>query len=201
MNIRKQRTHQCGLSNVDFRTKGDSAAQDRFNPTMKFADVGTMGKHAFKQTGSLTISNPKEDTTMQFYNAQGKKPKAPVLMANKTTTQLEPDKWTPDVFTGDNPRTTAKLAAEANKRDAAINPNKRRGLSENVMQGPAQRLEEAIRKRQEEAANEPLTLAKTVEKKHVMDIRRALRRKYASRANLHRIFNQWDRGSKGGISV
>ena len=48
MNVRKQRTHQCGLSNIDFRTKGDGAAQDRFNPTMKFADVGTMGKAAFK---------------------------------------------------------------------------------------------------------------------------------------------------------
>ena len=34
-----------------------------------------------------------------------------------------------------------------------------------------------------------------------MDIRRALRRKYASRTNLHRIFSQWDRESKGGISV
>ena len=34
-----------------------------------------------------------------------------------------------------------------------------------------------------------------------MDIRRALRRKYASRTNLHRIFNQWDRGNKSGISV
>ena len=28
-----------------------------------------------------------------------------------------------------------------------------------------------------------------------------MRRKYASRTNLHRIFSQWDRGSKGGISV
>ena len=34
-----------------------------------------------------------------------------------------------------------------------------------------------------------------------MDVRRALRRKYASRTNLHRIFNQWDRGNKGGISI
>lgn len=33
-----------------------------------------------------------------------------------------------------------------------------------------------------------------------MDIRRALRRKYASRTNLHRIFNQWDKDNKGGIS-
>ena len=27
-----------------------------------------------------------------------------------------------------------------------------------------------------------------------------LRRKYASRTNLHRIFSQWDKGDKGGIS-
>lgn len=35
----------------------------------------------------------------------------------------------------------------------------------------------------------------------VRDIRRALRRKYASRSNLPRIFAQWDIGNKGGISV
>ena len=138
---------------------------------------------------------------MNFYNAQGKKPKAPVLVANKKTQQLEEDKWTDKIFTGDNPRTTAKLAAEAGKRDAVANPLKRRGLSQSIGNGPAQRLEEAIRKRQEEAANEPLTLEKTVDKKAVMDIKRALRRKYASRTNLHRIFAQWDRGNKSGISV
>lgn len=149
----------------------------------------------------MKISDPKEETALQFYNAQGKKPKAPVLVANKKTTQLQEEKWTDKVFTGDNSRTTAKLAAEVNKRDIAANPNKRRGMSESVGVGPAQQIEEAIRKRQEEAANESLTLAKTVDKKHVMDIRRALRRKYASRSNLHRIFNQWDRGNKSGISI
>ena len=49
MNVRKQRTHQCGLTNVDFRTKGDFASADRFNPSLKYADVGTMGKSTFKQ--------------------------------------------------------------------------------------------------------------------------------------------------------
>lgn len=49
MNVRKQRTHQCGLTNVDFRTKGDFQSADRFNPSLKFADVGTMGKSTFKQ--------------------------------------------------------------------------------------------------------------------------------------------------------
>jgi hypothetical protein len=48
MNVRKQRTHQCGLTNVDFRTKGDYTSVDRFNPTLKYADVGTMNKSLFK---------------------------------------------------------------------------------------------------------------------------------------------------------
>ena len=96
----------------------------------------------------MSVADPKEETATQFYNAQGKKPKAPVLVANKKTQQLEEPKWTDKIFTGDNPTTTAKLATEANKRDVIANPNKRRGLSENVGNGPAQRLEEAIRRRQ-----------------------------------------------------
>ena len=35
----------------------------------------------------------------------------------------------------------------------------------------------------------------------VKDIRRALRRKYACRSNLGRIFAQWDKGSKGNLSI
>lgn len=35
----------------------------------------------------------------------------------------------------------------------------------------------------------------------VKDIRRALRRKYASRSNLDRIFEQWDRKSTGAVSA
>lgn len=200
MNVRKQRTHHCGLSNVDFRTKGDSAAQEKFNPSLKFADTGTMGRHAFKQT-SGALNDPKEDTALQFYNAQGKKAKAPVLVANKKTQQLEEPKWTDKIFTGDNARTTAKLVDEASRRDVAVNPNKRRGMSEMNVKSLSQQQEEAIRKRLEDAANEPLTLEKTVDTKQVMDIRRALRRKYASRTNLHRIFNQWDKEGKSGINV
>ena len=97
-----------------------------------------MSKHGFKQTG-MSMQDPKEETAVQFYNAQGKKPKAPVLVANKKTQQLEEPKWTDKIFTGDNPNTTAKMAHEASKRDMAANPIKRRG--DGVTNGPAQRLE------------------------------------------------------------
>lgn len=80
----------------------------------------------------LKINDPKDETAVEFYNAQGKKPKAPVLVANRKTQQLEEPKWTDKIFTGDNPKTTAKLAHDADKRDLAANPHKRRGLSESV---------------------------------------------------------------------
>jgi len=50
MKVRKDRTHGCGLSNLDFRTKGDVDAVDRYQPDLKFADMGTMGKTSFKYT-------------------------------------------------------------------------------------------------------------------------------------------------------
>ena len=72
MKVRQQRTHQCGLTNVDFRTKGDEAAQDRYNPSLKFADVGTMNKAGFKmlnQPQVVPVVDPKDDTALKFYNA------------------------------------------------------------------------------------------------------------------------------------
>lgn len=45
------------------------------------------------------------------------------------------------------------------------------------------------------------TLEEAVDLNQVRDIRRALRRKYASRSNLDRIFNQWDSENKGTISA
>jgi len=44
MNIRKERTHQCGLTNMDYRTKGDMESLERFHGSLKFSDFGTMGR-------------------------------------------------------------------------------------------------------------------------------------------------------------
>lgn len=49
------------MTNVDYRTKGDQGAVDRYNPSLKFADTGTMNKHGFKQMG-LKVNDPKDET-------------------------------------------------------------------------------------------------------------------------------------------
>ena len=216
MSLRKQRVIQSGLTNVDFKTKGDTQAVEKYNPNMKYADHGSMNKSGFKpmaatmandsaETMKLNsgwsvakLPDPKVDTAIQFYNAQGKKPKAPVLIANKKLQELEASQWTDKIFTGDNSKTTATLSAEADKRDLAANPKKRRIVAESVTKAIEERLAKTSAMSKD---NQPETLDKVVDQKHVMDIRRALRRKYASRTNLHRIFSQWDRENKGGISV
>ena len=215
MNLRKQRVIQSGLTNVDFKTKGDTQAVEKYQPNMKYADVGTMSKGGFKAMAGTFTTDPKEkmklnsgwetaqlpdpkvETAVQFYNAQGKKPKAPVLVANKKLQELEATQWTDKIFTGDNPKTTATLSAEAGKRDLAANPKKRRVVAESVTKA----IEDRLARTSAQSREAVMTLDKVVDEKHVMDIRRALRRKYASRTNLHRIFGQWDRDNKGGISA
>jgi hypothetical protein len=46
------------LTNLDFRTKGEVESVDKFHPTLKFADFGTMGRSQYKK---LTSVDDKKD--------------------------------------------------------------------------------------------------------------------------------------------
>lgn len=56
MIARKQRTHSCGLSNIDYRTRGDSDNADRVTPTLKYTDFGTMNRIGFKHPLSKDVT-------------------------------------------------------------------------------------------------------------------------------------------------
>ena len=178
MSLRKQRVIQSGLTNVDFKTKGDASNVEKYNPNMKYADHGSMNKSGFKpmaatmandatETMKLNsgwtvakLPDPKVDTAIQFYNAQGKKPKAPVLVANKKLQELEASQWTDKIFTGDNSKTTATLSAEAGKRDLAAHPKKRRVVAESVTKAIEERLAKASAMSKD---NQPDSLDKVVD--------------------------------------
>ena len=114
MNIRRERLHQCGLTNLDYRTKGDIDNIDRYHPSLKYADFGTMGKSQYKRLHSMadpkeqlkvtsgwkTMSNitttpqalynpAKYDTTQDFYQSKGKKFKQPAQIGKRKETELE----------------------------------------------------------------------------------------------------------------
>lgn len=106
---------------------------DYYNPNLKFTDVGTMTKSMMKMTSTsqdngdtvrtnggwqlMKKPDPKTESSIQFYNGQGKKPKHPVLIANQRTQQLQKEIWTDKIFTGDNVDVTADLTRAAIMRD------------------------------------------------------------------------------------
>ena len=77
------------MTNVDFKTKGDIQSVDRFNPSLKYTDMGTMTKTNFKYTlphdadhkekwktqggwMSMKKANPITDDAHAFYQNQKK---------------------------------------------------------------------------------------------------------------------------------
>lgn len=52
MKIRRERAHDCGMTNLDFRTKGQLDKVDHFEPSLKFSDFGTMSKSVYKRMPS-----------------------------------------------------------------------------------------------------------------------------------------------------
>lgn len=130
MKIRRERTHQSGLTNLDFRTKGQLDNVDHFEPSLKFTDFGTMSKTQYKRMPSAatfkeqvaisggwlnskfqneTHKSTRYETANQFYTSKGKKFRAPIKMGMVREAQLEDVKWNDKVFTGDTAKNTATL--------------------------------------------------------------------------------------------
>lgn len=145
MNIRRDRTHQCGLTNLDFRTKGDFESLDRYQPSLKMTNFGTMGKSQYKRmvytesvqeqamiTGGFKKQkklDPKTETTADFYKGREKAQKNSVKIGKTKDNELEDEHWTDKVFTGDNPKLTAFLSMQARERGNLLieeNKNKRK---------------------------------------------------------------------------
>ena len=99
MKIRRERTHQSGLTNIDFRWKGELNKVDHFQPTLKFADFGTMKRWQYKRVPSAqtfeeqvaqsggwahsrhrvgdVFKNARYETANSFYVGNAKKVKGP----------------------------------------------------------------------------------------------------------------------------
>jgi len=211
MNIRKERTHQCGLTNLDFRTKGDTENMERYQANLKFTDMGTMGKTQFKRMGpdaneiehlrmtsgraTMPKPNPRTETGLEFYKTKNKRLKQPVQIGKKKEQELEEEKWTDKIFTGDNPKLTAFLSGEARDRDSYYNTDvkKRRTLSQEQDGHGGRKKADIHADVDQETQLVPLKNKDTLEGKidlnKVRDIRRALRRRYATRTNFQKIFS------------
>lgn len=125
------------------------------------------------------------------------------MVAKQRINHLQKDEWTDKVFTGDNCDATAHFSQLAGERDLAKGQSKKGRAAQMVpvktslrdRLAPMRESQSAVRTSKIEAN----TLEGKIDLKAIKDMRRALRRKYASRSNVHKIFNQWDRKKQGAL--
>jgi hypothetical protein len=121
MNIRKERTHRCGHSNIDFRSKKDTDSLQTYQPWKCKKEFGTMGytdfklsfndhKKALENTQQINcqrnilseVPDPKYHKTAQYYS-QNKIPiKSKTIYTNERVAQLDESFKGKDMYTGDS---------------------------------------------------------------------------------------------------
>ena len=198
--------HQSGLTNLDYKAKGEHSKVDYYNPSLKFTDFGTMSKTMYKRVPSASTfkeqvaisggwlnskyknefyKNQRFETAAEKYKEMGKKPKVPVLIANKGC-ELEADKWNEKVFTGDNSKNAAALTFYARQREM----DKTKGRQKTIDPQVGDRLFHTSYKTAAFGRQRPDdTLEGKIDLKHINDIRRVLRIRYASRTNIDKLFS------------
>ncbi len=120
MQIRRERTHNCGLSNVDFRRLNDKPKIRQFSEDTRETKVGTMGRtglaYEFEHCGfgrpdTLLVNggfkipeppNPRAATASEYYRQHGKPLRKPASVQRRRTKQLEDGIWNEKKFTGED---------------------------------------------------------------------------------------------------
>ena len=121
MNIRKQRNHQSGHSNIDFRSKKDENSLKLFQPWKVMEAPGTMGYSGYKpntidvknilevskkintqRVVSTEIPDPKYHKTAEFYYKNRIPIKTKTIYTNERIAQLDESFKGKEVFTGDS---------------------------------------------------------------------------------------------------
>ena len=221
MKIRRERTHQSGLTNIDFRTKGELNKADHYNPSLKYADFGTMKRSQYKRNPSAgtfkeqvaqsagwlhskyrvgdVFKNARYETASNFYMANSKKTKVPERMANTREAQLENTRWSDKLFTGDSVKAVGIKAHAARQRDFEMfDKDGKLGRKRTVDQIIGSRLFPKLTD-----ANKPFegSLHNKIDLLRIQDARKAFRHKYADRNTIHKIFERYDSGAKGFLDA
>jgi hypothetical protein len=145
--------------------------------------------------------NQRFETAAEKYKEIGKKQKVPVLIASKRVTELEDTKWNDKVFTGESNKNAAELTFYARQREMQKN-DKLPGRKKTIDPTVGERLfRTSIKNAARELLKPQNNLEGVVDLKHVNDIRRVLRLRYASRTNIDKIFSTYDADGKGFVDA
>ena len=224
MSLKRQRIHQCGFSNIDFRSKGELENLKLFEPWKIPKDFGTMGKSNYhlpysesKKIFSVSKNlnkfkslvqdspDPKFYKTAMYYKKSRIKPNILRDFYNERIAQLDEIDIGKEKYTGDS-MMIADIYRYRTQRKNKINEpitdllNKQKYL--NIFKKPKEfqnksaKLETQLVKLEVKE-----TIDDKIDLKKIQEIRFALRRRYANKSDIRKIFKEWDLNCMGEITL
>ena len=224
MSLKRQRSHMCGFSNIDFRSKGEFENVKLYEPWKIPKDFGTMGKSNYhlsytnaKKIFSVSKNlnkfknivqdspDPKFYKTAMYYKKNRITPNTIQDFYNERIAQLDEIDIGKEKYIGDS-MMISDIYRYRNQRKNQINSpirnliNKQKDLNRfkkpKELQNKSAKLETQLVKLD---VNETLDDKINLEK--IQEIRFALRRRYANRTNIRKIFKEWDINCMGEITL
>ena len=224
MSLKRQRSHMCGFSNIDFRSKGEFENVKLYEPWKIPKDFGTMGKSNYhlsytnaKKIFSVSKNlnkfknivqdspDPKFYKTAMYYKKNRITPNTIQDFYNERIAQLDEIDIGKEKYIGDS-MMISDIYRYRNQRKNQINSpirnliNKQKDLNRfkkpKELQNKSAKLETQLVKLD---VNETLDDKINLEK--IQEIRFALRRRYANRTDIRKIFKEWDINCMGEITL
>ena len=224
MSLKRQRTHMCGFSNIDYRSKGDFESLKLYEPWQIPKDFGTMGKSYYhisysneKKIFSVSKNinklrnivqgtpDPKFYETAKYYQKNKIIPKTQQEFYTERVAQLDEMDLGKERYIGDSMMIADTYRYRKKKKNRAENPmkdllNKQKSLSR--FKKPKD-LENKMAKLETQLVKIDIneTLDNKIDLQKIQDIRFALRRRYANRSDFRKIFKEWDLDCMGEITL
>ena len=224
MSLKRPRIHQCGFTNLDFRTKGDFESLKLYEPWQIPKEFGTMGKSFYypsysdaKKIFSVSKSlnklksivhgspDPKAYPGCLYYKKNNIKPNIIQEFRAERVAELDESEIGKDKYIGDS-----MMIADINKyrQKRKIKKSDLKD-SKSGKQDFVLRMEKAKELKNKEAPQETQlvkikakeTLDNKIDLKKIQEIRLALRRRYANRTDFRKIFKEWDLNAMGEITL
>ena len=214
----------CGFSNIDFRSKGDFESLKLYEPWKIPKEFGTMGKSNYhisysdaKKIFSVSKNlnkfrsivhdspDPKFYKTAMYYKKNKIKPNVVQDFYNERAAQLDEIDIGKDKYIGDSMMIADIYRYRTQKKDRISHPiknilNRQKFLNKykkpKELQNKSAKLETQLVKLD---VNE--TLDNKIDLKKIQEIRFALRRRYANRTDIRKIFKEWDINCMGEITL
>ena len=223
MSLRRDRRHQMGHSNIDFRSKGDEENIAKFHPWKKPQKFGTMGSIGFKLKESEKkklfkpvmefatqkemeeeVPDPRKFNTALYYKKHHLDTKNKTYHESERLAQLDEASKGTEAFTGDSMMiadNTKLRKKKVNSFNDQAEKMQKEFMKKHLIIDKKERNQEATQETQLVKINAKQTLADKIDMSKIKEIRLALRRRYASRTDLRKIFKEWDFNGSGEISM